>query len=194
VRPVTGAILAGGHATRLGGRPKGLERVGGARIVDRVARAVRAVTSDLLLVANASDAPSWLPGARVVGDVHRDCGSLAGLHAALAHAGSPVLVVAWDMPFVSAALLAAIVDAARPGVDAVLPLGAHGPEPLCAWYAPPCLAVAERLLAGGERRARALGEAVHAVHLDVAADSATTLMSVNTAEDLLRANAVAPAW
>ena len=58
---------------------------------------------------------------------------------------------------------AAILDAARTGVDAVLPLGPEGPEPLCAWYAPSCLAVAERLLAGGERRARALAEAVHAV-------------------------------
>src|SRR4029077_13200752 len=33
---VTGAILGGGGATRFGGRPKGLERVGGVRILDRL--------------------------------------------------------------------------------------------------------------------------------------------------------------
>ena len=38
------AILAGGHATRFGGKPKGLEKVGGERILDRVAQAVRAAT------------------------------------------------------------------------------------------------------------------------------------------------------
>ena len=40
----------------------------------------------------------------------------------------------------------------------------HGPEgtvePLCAYYRAEALAVAERLLAGGERRARALYEAL----------------------------------
>jgi molybdopterin-guanine dinucleotide biosynthesis protein A len=196
VGPVTGAILAGGRATRFGGRPKGLERVDGTRILDRVADALRAVTPDVMLVANAPDAPSWLPGTRVVPDVHRGCGSLAALHAALAHADSPVLVVAWDMPFVSSALLTTLLGAAHAGVDAVLPLGEHGPEPLCAWYASSCLAVAERLLGAGERRARALGEAVGAAHLDLAdhpmlGDPHAVLTSVNTPDDLSRANGLA---
>ena len=52
----TGVILAGGGATRYGGRPKGLERVGGRRIIDRVADVLRETTDELLLVANAPDA------------------------------------------------------------------------------------------------------------------------------------------
>ncbi|MEY4608770.1 MAG: MobA-like transferase domain, partial [Gemmatimonadota bacterium] len=40
----TGVILAGGGATRFGGRPKGLEVVAGERIIDRVARGLRMVT------------------------------------------------------------------------------------------------------------------------------------------------------
>ena len=39
----TGVVLAGGLATRYGGRPKGLEHVEGVRIIDRVAAALRAV-------------------------------------------------------------------------------------------------------------------------------------------------------
>ncbi|MDQ5839789.1 MAG: NTP transferase domain-containing protein, partial [Chloroflexota bacterium] len=35
---VRGAILAGGGATRFGGKPKGLELVGGERILDRLVR------------------------------------------------------------------------------------------------------------------------------------------------------------
>ncbi|MGH7622350.1 MAG: molybdenum cofactor guanylyltransferase, partial [Gemmatimonadaceae bacterium] len=98
--PCTGVILAGGQASRYGGRPKGLERVHGERVIDRVAAALRAATDSLLLVANDPQAPDWLPNVRVERDVLPDIGSLGGIHAALVHAGTAVIVVAWDMPFV----------------------------------------------------------------------------------------------
>ena len=60
--PCTGVILAGGLSSRYGGLPKGLERVGGRRIIDRVADVLGDVTDDLLLVANHPDAAAWLPG------------------------------------------------------------------------------------------------------------------------------------
>jgi molybdopterin-guanine dinucleotide biosynthesis protein A len=43
---VIGAILAGGAGSRFGGMPKGLERVGGVRVIDRVATALRSVASE----------------------------------------------------------------------------------------------------------------------------------------------------
>jgi len=82
-----GAILAGGGTTRFGGRPKGLEPVGGTRAIDRVAAALRTVAGEIVVVSNDSDAPNWLPGARVRGDVRPGRGSLIGLHAAIAQAG-----------------------------------------------------------------------------------------------------------
>lgn len=192
--PLTGAILAGGRATRLGGIPKGLERIGDRRMLDVVADALRTVIDDLVLVANAPEAETWLPGTRVLRDVVPNAGALGGLHAALARAG-PVLVVAWDMPFVSPALLRTIL-AASDGARAVLPLGADGPEPLCAYYAAECAAVAGRLLAAGERRARALAESLGAIHVpppsdDRFADAALQLRSVNTPEEIARARTIA---
>lgn len=92
----TGVILAGGGATRFGGRPKGLELVAGERIIDRVARALRMVTDDLLLVANAPDAARWLPGVRTVADVRPGEGALGGLHAALTCAADDVRVATVD--------------------------------------------------------------------------------------------------
>lgn len=195
-RATTGVILAGGAAARLGGRPKGLERVGGARIVDRVADALRATCDHLLLVANAADAADWLPDVRVVADLRPGLGSLGGLHAALAHAGGAVLVVAWDMPFVPAALLAALRDAGA-HASAVVACGPGGHvEPLCAWYGAECAAVAGRLLDAGERRAGALADAVGAARLpaDVVArsgDPRRIFLSVNTPADLARARALA---
>jgi len=190
---IAGAILAGGRATRFGGAPKGLARVGGVRVIDRVAAALRAVPCDeLLLVAHAPDAAAWLPDARTVADVRPGCGALGGLHAALAHARTPVLVVAWDMPFVPAPLLAALRDRVLAGAPAAVPSGPGGArEPLCACYAPSCLAVAERLLDAGERRAGALADAVGAALLGAAesarfGDPSVTFTNVNTADDLAR--------
>ena len=98
-----GAILAGGQASRFDGKPKGLERVGGDRILDRLVASMRIATGELpLLVANAEDAGSWRDDLKVVQDPRPDCGSLGGIYAAVSAGDGPVLVVAWDMPFVSA--------------------------------------------------------------------------------------------
>jgi len=79
-RGVTGAIVAGGANERFGGEPKGLRRVGGIRIIDRVASAIRAVTPDIVLVANAPDAEQWLGAVKVCRDVRSERGSVVGLH------------------------------------------------------------------------------------------------------------------
>ena len=50
--PAVGVVLAGGASTRFGA-PKGLATVGGARIIDRVAAALREATPLLRLAANA---------------------------------------------------------------------------------------------------------------------------------------------
>ena len=74
-------------------------------------------------------------------------GPLGGLATALAAAaGRGVLVLAWDMPFVPAALLAAIRRRGETLGAAVMPVhGAEGrTEPLCAWYPPESLEACTR--------------------------------------------------
>jgi molybdenum cofactor guanylyltransferase len=200
-RRCVGAILAGGRATRFGGAPKGLETVGGRRILDAVASALAASADEVMLVANAPGAERWLEGARAVRDVVADAGSLGGLHAALAHAAPhDVLVVAWDMPFVPAALLRALRQRGEAGgATAVLPrgpvrhAGLPAGEPLCAWYSASCLTSAAALLQDGERRAAALAAAGHAVLLDPApfGDPARLFANVNTPDELAHARTLA---
>jgi molybdopterin-guanine dinucleotide biosynthesis protein A len=152
-RHCTGVILAGGEASRYGGRPKGLERVGGKRVIDRVVEALVPATDSLLLIANDPGASAWLPGVRVERDVRPGCGSLGGIHSALAHAGGDAIVVAWDMPFVPARLIVAL-RAFGELADIVVPESGsrRGVEPLCAYYSERCLASVERRLDEGERR------------------------------------------
>lgn len=196
----TGVILAGGAATRFGGRPKGLESVGGARIIDRVARALRQVTDDLLLVANAPDAADWLPGVRTVPDLRAGDGALGGVHTALATAETDILLVAWDMPFVSPALLGLLrAEGEAAGADAMLPesdASRRGVEPLCAWYASRCLPAVRTALEAGDRRVIAFLDQVQAGRLPRArvatfGDPDRLFRNVNTAEELAAAEAMA---
>jgi molybdopterin-guanine dinucleotide biosynthesis protein A len=196
---VTGVILAGGLASRYGGAAKGLVRVGGARIVDRVAEALAGAADDLLLIANDPAAEGWLPGVRRATDVLPGQGSLGGIHAALVHAGGPALVVAWDMPFVPAPLLAALrALGERADADAAVPESdsRRGVEPLCAYYAPACLGPIERRLAAGDRRVFALYDELRVARLVAAqverfGDPARIFMNVNAPDDLAVAERLA---
>ena len=192
---LTGVILAGGQATRYGGLPKGLERVRGVRIVDRVRSALEPAVDDLLLIANDPGACEWVPGVRCESDVLRDVGSIAGIHAALVHAGGPVLVVAWDMPFVPTALLRAL-RAAGETADAAVPESdsRRGLEPLCAFYGPACVPAIEQRVASGDRRVVAFYDDVRLARVpavDVAAfgDPALLFMNINTPEERVLAEA-----
>ena len=192
---VTGAILAGGLSTRYGGIPKVLERVHGVRIIDRVRAALEPVVDDLILIANDDGAREWLGDVRQEHDVLRDVGSVAGIHAALVHAGTPVLAVAWDMPFVPTQLLAALRDAGR-DADIAVPESdsRRGVEPLCAYYASSCVSPIERRIAAGDRRVIAFYEDVRVARLpaEVVArfgDPALLFMNVNTPEERILAEA-----
>ena len=186
----TGVILAGGNASRYRGAPKGLERVGGRRIIDRLAESLVPATDDLLLIANDPAAGSWLPGVRCAADVRPGLGSLGGIHAALVHAAGPVLVVAWDMPFVPTGLLTALRVAGESADAAVAESGSRrGVEPLCAYYGPACVSAIERRLDADDRRVIGFFDDVRVARVgaDVVArfgDPAIIFMNVNSPDEL----------
>ena len=163
----TGVILAGGAASRYGGQPKGLLTVSGRRVIDRVVDALAATTDELLLVANDPSAASWLAGVRVEADVRPGCGSLGGIHAALWHARSAVMLVAWDMPFVPATLLRALREHGT-DADAVVPSSGsrRGVEPLCAYYRPACLVPIEDRLDANDLRVVSFYDSVRVRRLE----------------------------
>jgi molybdopterin-guanine dinucleotide biosynthesis protein A len=182
----------------MGGTPKGLLPVGGIRILDRLVAAFQEALGGLpLLVANTPDAGSWSPGLRVVPDRIPGGGTLAGLHAAVIEAPAPVVAVAWDMPFVTAGLIAMLARGLG-SADVVIPAsgGRRGVEPLCAGYGPatgPAMAAA---IERGDLRAIAFHEAVRVRIIPEAdllafGDPGRLFFNVNTPEDLVRANGMA---
>jgi molybdopterin-guanine dinucleotide biosynthesis protein A len=192
--PCTGVILAGGRASRFGGVAKGLLDVGGERIVDRVARALAGAAEHLLLVSNAAEAATWLPDVACVPDDVPGLGPLGGLLTALRHARTAVLVVAWDMPLVPAALLRELrargEHAGAPAVPESV-ASRSGIEPLCAYVPAAWLPEVERAISAGERRMDAVLADTLVLRLPRAdvvrfGDPALMFANVNTRGDLHR--------
>ncbi len=192
---LTGVIQAGGKSTRMGGEPKALMDVGGARIVDRVVRALREVSDDLLLVTNTPDLYESL-GLPMVPDVFPDSGSLGGIYSGLAAApGEAALTVACDMPFLSPEVMR-LVTARAGEADVVAPLVGGQWETLHACYGKACLGPIEQRLRAGRFKITGFFPDVRV--LAVAEDEVArwgrpdvVFMNVNTPDDLARARALA---
>jgi molybdenum cofactor guanylyltransferase len=186
-RGLAAAILAGGHARRLGGVNKGTLRVGTAQIADRQLEVLREVASAVFVVGTAS--PAWSArGLTVVPDDVPGMGALGGIYTAILHSPCDrTLVVACDMPFLSADFLgrmAAIEDA-----DLVIPRSARGYEPLCAIYRRACLPDIRARMARGALEAAMLPQGVRIAELgpDLPGVDERVFVNVNTPHDYERA-------
>jgi len=190
------AILAGGRATRFGGRDKGALVVDGTTILQRQLTVLAQVTEDILIVG-APDAgtmddridPSAAAVApRRIVDIVPDCGPLGGIHAALTAArGDAVFVAACDMPFLSAAFVSYLLGLAR-GADAVVPRTGRGYHSLCAAYSRACLEPVSRRLASGRLKTSELmldvrTRIVTPEELDRFGGEAALLANVNTPDE-----------
>lgn len=132
-RGLAGLVLCGGSGRRMG-RDKALLDVEGQPLVVRAAARLAAVADPVLLAPGRTGRLGDL-GYPEVGDELPDAGPVAGLAAGLAASPHPLMaVVAVDLPFASPTLLR-LLATTWDGEDAVVPVTAHGPEPLHAVYA-----------------------------------------------------------
>lgn len=147
-KQVTGAILAGGEATRLGRVNKALLDLGGESILSRLARTLAGCLDRVLVVSRDPETYRAL-GYAAVADRFPQRSSLTGLHAALFHAPTPfVFVTACDTPLLRPELLRALLERLEPGDEALVPQWEDGRyEPLCAVYSKACLPAMEEALA-----------------------------------------------
>lgn len=187
----TAAILAGGRARRLGGRDKSRLAVGSLRIIDRQIAVLREVADHVLIVTGERDryAPLGLP---VVDDLVPGAGALGGIYTALVAAPTDqTLVVACDMPFLTAPFLHHLAHAGR-DVDVALPRTAEGYHPLCASYARGCAPHLRRQIDAGALK---IQDALATLRIrEIGPDQiapydpdGTLLFNVNTPDDYARA-------
>lgn len=181
------AILAGGRATRFGGRDKSALVVDGRAILDRQLAELARVDGivDVLLVGGAA----IRGGARRVPDIVPGSGPLGGIHSALTHArGDAVCCLACDMPYVSAALISRLfdeLDAPNGAADAdiVVTRTERGYHPLCAVYTRTCLDPIAKRLADRKLKVLDLFADVRTRVVTLVNDDARLVANVNTPED-----------
>ena len=99
---ITGVILAGGRATRMGGQDKGLLPLAGKAMVQHVIAALEPQVTDIIINANRHPAEYARYGYRVLPDLLEGyCGPLAGIATALRAARTTYIVTTpCDSPFV----------------------------------------------------------------------------------------------
>jgi molybdopterin-guanine dinucleotide biosynthesis protein A len=159
MKSIAGFILVGGASSRMG-TDKAALRLEGRSFVQRIAEELLLVTDSVTLIGQ--DSKTLEPNLPSAPDVYGNWGALGGVHAALYASKSPwSLIVACDLPFVTAGLFARLADL-RDDFEAVAAIQKDGrPQPLAALYRnDPCLERAEQLIKSGERRPIALLQSV----------------------------------
>ncbi len=184
---MVGVVLAGGAGSRLGGaKPSAL--LAGRPLLSYPLAALRAVLGEVAVVAKAdTEVPAIGYGVLVWREPELPRHPLAGIVEALRRAeGRPVIVLACDLPFVTADLVRALAGADTGGAPAVVATTpGRGLQPLCARYEPAALDV----LAGFDAEGRTVQQ-VQALRPALLEVDAALLRNVNSAEDLAAAEAV----
>lgn len=178
-RVKAGFVLAGGTSSRMG-RNKALLPWRGTTLLDYVAGEVRAAAGSLAIVGPTGqyegfpEIPDLFPGAGPLGGV------ITALRASEAEWN---LIVACDMPGISAPVLREMLDGAQAaGPDCLLPVGPSGqPEPLCAVWHKRAEPLLTRALETGVRKMTDAMEGLHVARWPIA--NGEVFRNVNTPED-----------
>lgn len=179
---MTGLILTGGQSRRFGS-DKAAYPVEGRPMIERVYEAAASLVSPVWISVGEMDRTYGLPAATVI-DVFPGAGPLAGIHAGMAVAETPwLLVVAVDMPFISAAALVSLLDAIGENGQPVVACSAGGRvQPLLACYPVAAAPIAGALLTKGRNAVFEFLDALGPARLVPVPDN--PLRNINYREDL----------
>jgi molybdopterin-guanine dinucleotide biosynthesis protein A len=174
-------VLVGGRSSRMG-RDKALLPYRGGVLAEFVARAVKLAAGSAVLVGSPSRIAHL--GYPVLRDIYPGEGPLGGILSVLEHnAAEWNLIVACDMPEISAGFLSGLLDAAEhEDADALIPAGPSGLlEPLCGVYHRRSREALYRAFAAGIRKVTAAFPGLRIAVFPV--PELTPFQNVNTPED-----------
>jgi molybdopterin-guanine dinucleotide biosynthesis protein A/rhodanese-related sulfurtransferase len=180
---LAGAVLTGGRSERMG-RDKALLRIDGDALAVRVTNALVAAGAEPVLAVGGDLAALGALGLTAVADPRQGVGPLGGIATALEHLRDhdAVVVLACDLPAVTPAGIAAVVDALG-DADVAVPLVAGRLEPLHAAWRPRALPVIEEVLGAGRRAVAAAFDAL--VTVAVEGLDPSWFANINTAGDVI---------
>jgi molybdopterin-guanine dinucleotide biosynthesis protein A len=182
-----GEVPAGGRGSRLGGAKPTVE-LAGRPLVSYPLAALAAAGLDAFVVAKPDTPLPARLGIEVVAEPEQPTHPLAGIVAALRHAGRPLVVLGCDFPFAPPPLLRALAEAPEP---LVVPAPGDEPQPLVARWSPELLPRLEEALDREEPLRRTVAalepRLVDEAELREFGDPARAFFNVNTPADLRQA-------
>jgi molybdopterin-guanine dinucleotide biosynthesis protein A len=185
---ITGVVLAGGMGRRMGGVDKGLLELRGRPLAAWVVDRLRPQVDHLLINANQNRERYAEFGCPVVADKIPDfAGPLAGLHAALSAASTPLVATApCDSPFLPETLVSRLFSAlTAAAADLAVARTFDQPHPVFCLCRREVLPHLTEFLAGGGRKIDRWYATLKVV--DVAFDDvADAFENINTREELGR--------
>ena len=185
-KPITGLILAGGLARRMGGIDKGLQNFRGKRLVDHVYERLAPQVGGIIVNANQNHDAYKTFGVRVVSDAFGNfAGPLAGLHAGLSVSRRPYLVsVPCDTPFLPADLVERLLARLEEsGADIAVAKTGDQPHPVICLARRSVLEHLSKFLKGGGRKVDAWYASLNVTEVAFD-DEARAFSNINTPEDL----------
>lgn len=157
---MTAIVLAGGKATRMGGRNKAFLKVDGKPIIENLLDKFKGLFDDILIVANDPAPFNQLPiskgqNTKIVSDIIPEKGPLGGIYTGLVTSRAKFnFVIACDMPFIDIGLIRYMYEKSD-GYDVVVPKVGDRYEPLFAIYSKRCAEHIKRLIDEGALKVRA---------------------------------------
>ncbi len=197
IPPSLGVILAGGLARRMGGGDKGLHRVGGERVLDRLLQRMAPQVAGLIINANGDPARFADLGVPVVADSLPDrpgplAGVIAGLDWAVEHRPGVewIITAPWDCPFVPMDLVARL-HAGRGAADLACAASGGRAHPVVGLWAVSMREALRQAVSEGLRKIDAFTGRYRVAEVEWPVGAIDPFFNVNTVDDLQEANRLA---
>lgn len=190
------AINAGGQSSRMGTN-KAFVEVNGQPMIERILERVSPLDpTEIFLVTNTPNQYAHLD-LRMVSDVLAESGSLGGIYSAIYYSSTAyVLVVACDMPFINAPILAEMLKFADGKNEVIVPRVDGYPQGLHAIYHRNCLPHIQTRIAANRLKVIGFYQDVQVHYLDETDYQnfdplGIAFMNVNTPAELAEADRLA---
>ena len=188
-RTFSGVILAGGKATRLGGRNKGLITVDGVPLIKKNVELLKRFFSEVIVVTNNSEEyTNIIEDIVYVSDIYPEIGPMGGLYTALCSSkNSSVFCIGCDMPFLSVDFISnLLVTSYVSSSQAVVPRINNYIEPLHAVFTSDIIPVMKRRILNNKYSLHGLFESIDVEYMDIpdTYDNRKQFTNINTHKEL----------
>lgn len=193
---MTAIILAGGKSNRFGS-DKAFIEISGTPLIKRHLKLLNSLFSKIIIVTNQPQKYRF-KNVKIVQDVIKDSGPLAGIYSGLLSSGSFYnFIIACDMPFINKALIRYMAGH-KDDYDVIIPKVNNKFHPLFGIYSKNCIPVIEKMLKNDRLKVSSIFPKVKTHFIPKKTvekfdENLFSLVNINTKKDLTKVKKRIPA-